>query len=182
MRTEHNWFPTASGVKFYPTAPSMADIHIEDIAHSLAMQCRFAGHVKTFYSVAQHSVLVSQNVPQHLALAGLLHDAAEAYCQDIIAPLKRTGLYEDHLAIEDHLLLMIFEKYNLPFWALPENQPLIKHADLRALMTERRDVCHPKASLYDWHVDAEPFDAEIVGQSPQEAKTSFLKRFEEVSR
>lgn len=182
MRTEHNWFPTYTGIKFFPADPRPEDIRIEDIAHALSMQCRFAGHVKEFYSVAQHSVIVSQNVPPHLALAGLLHDAAEAYCQDIISPLKRTGLFKAHSEIEDNLLVMIFDKFGLPFWALPENQRLLKEADLRALMTERRDVCCSKASEYDWHVDAEPFDEKILSQSPYAAKGYFLRRFEELTR
>lgn len=65
------------------------DYHLDDIATSLAKQCRFNGHCDGFYSVAEHAILVSRLVPSYLALPALLHDAAEAYLGDLITPLKR---------------------------------------------------------------------------------------------
>lgn len=73
--------------------PDPAKIHAPDIAHHLGMLCRYGGGVSRFYSVAEHSVLVAdllewQGQPSEVVLAGLLHDAAEAYVGDMIAPLK----------------------------------------------------------------------------------------------
>ena len=73
-----DWIQTYTGRQFWPLDPRVDEIHIEDIAHSLSMRCCYGGHLTDFYSVAEHSVLVSLHVPQEFALWGLLHDAAEA--------------------------------------------------------------------------------------------------------
>lgn len=87
------WIQTYCGVAFDLRAPSAADVRLVDLAHSLAHQCRFGGHVRRHYSVAQHSVLVALLVwqrtrDQGAALHGLLHDAHEAYTGDVKAPVK----------------------------------------------------------------------------------------------
>lgn len=66
------------------------DIHFDDIAHSLAQTCRFVGHTKRHYSVAEHSINVARLLPEPIKIYGLLHDAHEAYIGDISTPLKRT--------------------------------------------------------------------------------------------
>ena len=83
------WIQTFTGQKFWLDSPQSESIHIEDIAHSLSMQCRYAGHSKFFYSVAQHSYLATFLCPYSLRLAVLLHDAAEAYLGDVTKPLKQ---------------------------------------------------------------------------------------------
>ncbi|WP_051202611.1 hypothetical protein [Desulfovibrio aminophilus] len=57
------WKQTYTGRMFFPLAPDPAAVVIEDVARSLAMQCRFNGHVRRYYSVAEHSVLVSRLAP-----------------------------------------------------------------------------------------------------------------------
>ena len=89
-----DWMCTASGVTFYPLDPRPEEIRIEDIAHSLALQCRFAGHCREFYSVAEHSVrgaqaLRSIGATVAMQAAFLLHDASEAYAVDLPRPIKR---------------------------------------------------------------------------------------------
>jgi len=83
------WIQTISGRKFPLAEPDPNQIDIEDIAHALSMLCRFNGHCTQFYSVAEHSMHVSHEISNDLALAGLLHDAAEAYLGDVPSPLKK---------------------------------------------------------------------------------------------
>jgi uncharacterized protein len=81
------WLQTYSNKKFSYTNPTVDMIDIEDIAHGLSLQCRFAGQCRRFYSVAEHSVHVA-TLMDHNKLSGLLHDAAEAYLTDLPTPLK----------------------------------------------------------------------------------------------
>src|SRR4051812_31750950 len=82
------YIQTYSGTEFWPLSPKAADVKLIDIAHALSNKCRFAGHCREFYSVAQHSVLVSRQLPDEFKLWGLLHDAGEAYFADIPNPIK----------------------------------------------------------------------------------------------
>ncbi len=129
-----SFIKTFSGKHFYYDRINKDDIDINDIAVSLSNICRFAGHLSHFYSVAQHAVLCSQLVPQEFAFEALMHDATEAYCQDIPAPLKR--LLPDYKQMEEKIDAVIREKYGLP----PVMSTPVKYADLIMLATERRDL------------------------------------------
>jgi 5'-deoxynucleotidase YfbR-like HD superfamily hydrolase len=164
---------TYLGIRFYPTNPRIEDIWIEDIAHALAHQCRYAGHVTEFYSVAEHSVRISRIVPPCFALWGLLHDAAEAYLQDMIRPLKCVHpLGDEYRKYEDRLMRLIAERFGLE-WPAP---PVIKDADNILLFTEQRDL--RRKQLY-WK-DSEKYtrlSETIVTWSPRIAKEKFLKAY-----
>jgi hypothetical protein len=87
------WFQTYTGGRFYPVAPRPEDVRIEDICHALSLFNRFGGHTKEFYSVAQHLVLTQdwlaeQGASKLVQLQGLMHDFTEAYCGDVVRPLK----------------------------------------------------------------------------------------------
>ena len=100
-----DWIQTFTGRAFYVLDPRPEDVDIEDIAHALSMQCRFAGHCREFYSVAQHSVTASWLVPPEDALWGLLHDAAEAYVVDLPRPIKRAWQLESYGIIDRDVAL-----------------------------------------------------------------------------
>jgi predicted HD phosphohydrolase len=92
-QTSDGYFNTNSGEKISIHNPTEDTIHFYDIAHALSNLCRFGGHTDSFYSVAQHSVLVMQiaeyrGKEKETAFAALMHDATEAYVQDLIKPLK----------------------------------------------------------------------------------------------
>lgn len=129
-----SFIQTLSGKHFDYLNAQTDDVDIEDIATALSNICRFAGHLPEFYSVAQHSVLCSQIVPQEYAFEALLHDAAEAYCQDIPAPLKK--LLPDYRRIETLVDDLIRSKFGLAM----HQSDLVKYADLTMLATERRDL------------------------------------------
>lgn len=128
------WILTRSGKHFDFVDPQPDQIDILDIAWGLSKECRFAGQCYGFYSVAQHSVLVSQVVSEEFALEALLHDAAEAYCKDIPMPLK--ALLPDYKRIEQRVDRAIRSAFDLPAECSHE----VKHADLILLATERRDL------------------------------------------
>lgn len=121
---------TASGRLIDLTRMGPNDICLPDIAASLSKLCRFGGHTREFYSVAQHSVLVANNLPQHLQLAGLLHDAAEAYLCDLPRPVKE--LLPSYRQLEEKVWHQIAAVLHIPTL----EDPLIHTIDLRACKTE----------------------------------------------
>ncbi len=89
LQSRQDWIQTYTCKKLYPLSPRMEDICIEDIAHSLSMLCRFTGHCKRFYSVAEHSILVSYFCDPADRRHALLHDGSEYGLTDLPTPLKR---------------------------------------------------------------------------------------------
>lgn len=166
---------TYSGKPFYPTSPSVDDVDILDIAHSLSNLCRFNGHCWKFYSVAQHSVIVSRVCAKEYALDGLLHDATEAYIGDIIRPVKYS--IPDVERIEARIFDVIAEKFNLHN-PIPRD---VKRADFIALSTEKRDVMSEPIGT-DWGMLAEPLLHRINPLPPEEAKMLFLRRYQELTQ
>lgn len=171
-----SWIQTFTKKKFFPLDPIITSIEIEDIAHALSMQCRFGGHCKHFYSVAQHSVYVSMVVKPELALQALLHDASEAYLVDIPKPLKVTDAFEKYREFEANLSKMIFRKFKCD----EEEHADVKVADYRMLATESKDLMYPNHP--DWKINCEPYNFKIKEMGPGEAKQLFLNRFYELER
>jgi 5'-deoxynucleotidase YfbR-like HD superfamily hydrolase len=172
---DHNaaWIQTYSGRRFNPMKPNPKAIVIQDVAHALSMQCRFNGHCKEFYSVAQHCVLVSHMCGED-ALWGLLHDASEAYLVDIPRPLKHSGKFQAYLEMEEIMQRAICERFGL---SLVEPAS-VKRADKILLSTEARDLMSPLHK--DWRQPAEPLPFTITSWSPKEAEEKFIQRFDKL--
>lgn len=148
-------------------------IDIRDIAHALSMQCRFTGHCNRFYSVAEHSVWVSMIAPLELALAGLMHDAAEAYIGDVAKPLKR--LLPDYALIEQRVENAIAERFGLP-WPMPE---AIKKAD-RAMLKREVEVLFPAHVSVQLGLPGAPATVTPECWWPKRAKERFLERYRQL--
>ncbi len=163
------------GKKFDFVEITHEQIEILDIAHALSLICRYTGHCKEFYSVAQHCVIVSHIVPPAMALEGLLHDAHEAYISDMSTPLKQFVGATRYSELGDRIDLAIGTKYGC---VLRPEFPQVKHADLVALATEVRDLLGPHPD--DWIEMPKPLDEKIDCMSPEVAETAFLERFFEL--
>lgn len=171
-----SWIKTYSGLHFNYANPTVDSIHIVDICQALSNECRFAGHLEQFYSVAQHSVLVSQLVPKEFALEALLHDAHEAYCKDIPSPLKK--LIPDYRGIENNIDFVIRNKFNLP----AEQSPCVKKADLIMLATERRDFELDDGTPWEMLAGVSPSKDIIVSPlNPVQAGLMFMLRFHQLA-
>lgn len=160
---------TATGRAFWPLDPRADEIDIEDIAHSLSNMCRYAGHCSEFYSVAQHSVLVSWLAPIKDALWGLLHDASEAYLVDVPRPVKPH--LPGYREIEDRVMREVCAKFGLP-----EQMPAsIKRLDRAILADEARDLM--KSPPIDWGLTEPPLGIPIAPWTPSHARIAFLSQF-----
>ncbi len=181
------WIQTYMGNQVWPLSLHREDVFIGDIAHALGNLCRFNGHCRRFYSVAEHSVRVSRILPDDLALWGLMHDAAEAYLGDVTRPVKglllvmagnegRQLLLKSFRHAETEAMVAIAVACGL-VWPMPE---AVKHADDVLLATERRDLmCDPPAA---WDELPDPLP-EPIGEPmpPQYAEQAFLDRYEELT-
>jgi hypothetical protein len=176
MTTERrgDWMETVTGRQWWPLDPRPEDVALEDIAHALAHLCRFGGHCSRFYSVAEHSVLVSLVVPHEHALAALMHDATEAYLVDVPRPVKR------HLSNYKELEALAWSAIAARFGLAAEPPECVHDADNAVLLAERAalklDTGRP------WNVPGTPARVPVVGVSPALARLLFLKRFDELTK
>lgn len=169
-----DWMQTASGKQFWPIDPRPEDVDINDIAHALSQVCRYGGHCRTFYSVAEHSVYVARACPPELRLAGLLHDASEAYISDIVRPAKR--FIEGYIAIEDRLQAAIGEAFDV---SLAEFHA-IKEWDNAVLLDEQAQIMLPPPEPWT-PLGVEPAGFTIACHSPAVAKAGFLNMFHKLT-
>jgi 5'-deoxynucleotidase YfbR-like HD superfamily hydrolase len=151
---------------------------INEIAVSLSRLARFNGHTTLGYfpySVAQHSVMVSHMVPQHLALAGLLHDSTEAYLGDFATPLK--NLLPDYKFIEGQMARR-FESF---FECESFEHPEIKRADMVMLVTEWRDLMTNEGHPLVITSDLKPLEQVIVPVDAVHSYGMFMDRYRELA-
>lgn len=169
------WIQTYTGRRFdyvQPVESIVDQINIHDIARALSMLCRYNGHTKEYYSVAEHSVYVSRLVPEDVALGGLLHDAAEAYIGDIPTPLK--NLLPIVKTLEYKIMLAISRVFGLK-WPEPRQ---VKVADIALLSAEIEQVFYEPL---EWDWIAEPANVVIQFWPPAVAEAKFLSRYHELT-
>jgi len=169
-----DWMQTYTGKAFWPFDPRPDEVCIEDIAHALSLLCRYGGHCKHFYSVAQHSIYVSDLCLNRNKLWGLLHDATEAYLVDLPRPIK--WHLPEYRAIEERLQIVIAEKFDLCLTMPIE----VKRIDNAILACERDQIMAKPP--YDWQVDiAFKVEVSINQWSPEHAEREFIKTFRKLT-
>ena len=175
-----DWMQLVHGEQYWPCDPRPEDYSLEATAHSLSMQCRYVGHCKFFYPVAQHAVLGSYLCPPSFALKFLHHDDPESVTGDMSRPLKRS-LNSDHFKeIEDLNEASMFKALGLEP-GLPEE---VHVADECMLVWEKRDVMNP--SVTPWSLGPRtqgfvPPKIKIRSWSPRRAKREYLHRHYELT-
>lgn len=167
-----DWMQTYTGGKFWPMDPRADEVFIEDIAHSLAMQSRYAGHCIRFYSVAEHCVLMARHLRWEgvdVALYALLHDASEAYLVDIPRPVK--PFLTGYKAAEAKVMAAVCDRYGLPH----EMPAAVHEADDRIIGDELVNLVP-----MDWHARyvGQKLDVELRYWSPEKAEEEFMATFD----
>lgn len=169
---------TYSGKLFDVLKPDPSLIDLSDVAAALSKLCRFGGHCREFYSVAQHSILVSELIQQErpgdrtLAAWALLHDASEAYMVDIPRPVKHQ--LQECVRLEDAIQQAIAERFFLP-WPMPDE---VHQADTNMLALELREYMPANSEVHSQLVA----EWELIGGipsiplDPRAAKIAFLAR------
>ena len=169
-----DWMQTATGRQFWPMDPRPHEVFIEDIAHALSMICRFGGHCRRFYSVAEHSVLIARAAAPKHKLWALLHDAPEAYIGDQIRPLKK------HLAAYREAEQKIMRAICVRFGLHLDRPVSVKALDLALLMDERHQaMSEPPAA---WDVEVEPLGVQLEFWNPVRAEREFLRAFKKLGK
>lgn len=176
---------TFSGLQFRPLSPRAEDINIDDVAHGLAMTCRYGGHVLHYYSVAEHCVLVSRHVPPEFALEGLLHDSSEAYLGDMVRPLKYQPEMAEFRKAEAAIERCVEERFRLNTSAaarvaVKEIDDRILVDEIKALMRVPSLYLEPGGDGQGGALTREPIGAEILGYPPERAELLFLLRYYEL--
>lgn len=186
------WMQTYSGRKFWPLTPRAKDVELADVAHGLAMTCRYGGHSRLFYSVAEHCILVSQFVEIHarnanrsaadvrrLAQLALMHDSAEAYIGDMIRPLKHQPEMHEFRRAEGAIEAEIAEAFHLQ-WS-DDAHEIVKRIDDRILVDEIEYLMpNPEMYIRPWLRDLSPLGATFRCMPPAEAQMAFLDRYREL--
>jgi hypothetical protein len=167
---------TYTGRAFYPMTPRAEDVDIRDIAHALSLICRYGGHTRRFYSVAEHCWLMSYAVPLEHALKALLHDATEAYVGDMVRPLKHQ--LPAYMEAEDRVWTEITARFGIT-----QDMPAcVKQADNRILLDERAALLTPPP--HAWVADeqqATPLGVRVNAWAPDVAELWYLQRFHELT-
>lgn len=171
MQRKGDWMQTATGSKFWPLDPKPDEILIEDVARALSKICRFGGHCREFYSVAQHSCHVADivNGDQAARRWGLLHEAAEAYIGDMVRPLKL--FMAEFNRVEAEILSAVSQRFDLT----PSMPGAVALADEQMLHAEALELMGPAAQ--EWARVEKAAALHIRPWSPERAFHEFMGRF-----
>ena len=179
MTKSKDHIKTYTGIYFNPLEIRAEHIAIEDIAHSLSLQCRGGGHIRHFFSVAQHSINCALEARERgysarIQLACLLHDASEAYISDITRPVKRQ--LDQYLEIEKIIQGEVWSTHfpipleDLEFEKVQEIDEVMLYHELLHLLEEELEVEEPELFM-DLRLETKEFS---------EVEEEFLRLFKEL--
>lgn len=175
-----DWTQTYTGQRFYFHKPERHEYSLEDIAHQLAMICRFGGSCLVHYSVGYHSLLLAEkayalsNDPK-VALDSLFHDASKAYTGDLKRSIKVQ--LPEFKGIEDRIDKAIREQFKA--LGLPSKElATTKALDQRILVDERRQIMRPTDDEWKCLKGLEPLGVIIKSQRPERVRDSWLRAVE----
>jgi hypothetical protein len=169
---KYDYIGTFTNKKYHFLNPSPEEICIEDIAQALSMNCRYSGHVKHFYSVAEHSAIIANLIYKETgcikeAFSALLHDASEAYLTDVPRPIKpHLNNYAEIEALSESA---IQEKFGIG----PMSERT-KYIDTHICGAEAKLLFN---TIPAWANDFDHIDIQIRCLSPDEAKSEFMNAF-----
>ena len=163
---------TVSGRKIYILDPKPEDFIIEDIAHHLSMINRYNGGTIFPFSVAKHSIIISYQLPDELALEGLLHDEHEMSIGDDTTPKKKA--IPEAKAVEMRHESAMRAKFGLGKII----HPVVKEYDHRMYVTEVNQL-RPMSS-HDMP-GVKPFDMKLTESSWIDDRAKFMERFRELT-
>lgn len=168
----YNFIETFTNKQYEFLNPQVDQVCIEDISQALSMICRYSGHVKSFYSVAEHSCIVSDKVfaltgDYQLAFDALLHDASEAYLTDIPRPIK------PHLNNYFDIEVLSESCIQKALGCNPMND-LIKRIDTNIVRDEAEQLF---VSVPSWASDYELVNITVESMPPEKANSEFMNRY-----
>ena len=171
---------TYTGRAFWPLAPKKEALSVIDIAHALSNQCRYSGHVRFFYPVAQHCCLLAKWVADRGGTALdclqiLMHDAPEAYLVDIPRPVKQ---YMPQYRVWDHAINDVIREWM--GWKDLPLLPIQDELDSRVVVDERAALM--SRSGLDWGHTLEPLGVVIEPWTAVEAEKQFLMMYAAYSK
>lgn len=178
---------TAGGRAFDLLRPQASDVDFDEVSAALSKLCRFAGHTREFYSVAEHSVHVASILPKEMQLYGLLHDAHEAYLGDWPTPVKvALGRFSGDAAQARRQLEIRVQKAVHEAAGLPEpdvgTRLAIHEADMRVLLAERAELMAPPPKAWDGGLEEiVPADVTLELWEPKLADFAFRLHFRELT-
>ena len=162
-----------SGTRFWPLEPDPSRIHLEDIAHHLSNICRYAGAVSSFYSVAQHCVILCDYGPQEIKKWLLMHDSSEYATSDMPAPIKYQEEMRKYREAESRIMAAVCDRFGLD----PIEPEEVHYLDMAIRVNEMRDLKGREPRKYE----PDPLDIPpIKTWLPPRAKKEFLKRAKEL--
>lgn len=180
-QVEDGWIELVDGRKFHFGAEPDALARMlrpEEIAWALSRLCRYNGHTRRFYTVAEHCVLMADWVARQPGatacdvLTALHHDDAEHIIGDLPRPIKVK--MPQFKALEERLDQAVALRFGT-YWPLP---PWLKEIDARILRDERAAVMNPSPN--EWGTDElEPLGVRFMplrGRLPILMRREWLKR------